>query len=321
MTPEGDFFAQARNLFQAGRTAEATDLLERAVETRPNDLACRYALAVCLNEEKAWKRAETHLRMVIEAEPHHYLASYELGKALQGQRRLGEAAQAYRRCLLHGEAGDARRRLKECETSGAQPVRGDLAVPEDLERLAALAVLDADRYVPPPASLPTLADDLDERGSAPVGDLVWSSRTQLRAGVPAAVFATALALAIPALLGRNWLYLPLGAYAVTAWAAAFLISRASRFDFYERRLDVAQGIVPRSKQSIWYASITQVNYSRGLLSYLTHTASLDIHYMVGSDHKSATLAALGNPARIDRLYRELQGPVVRERRAMKKILF
>ncbi|MFE1313866.1 tetratricopeptide repeat protein [Streptomyces sp. NPDC058755] len=319
MTLEGGSFAQARKLFQAGRTAEAKALLERAVDTHPEDLACRYALAVCLNEEKAWQRADMHLRKVIESEPHHYLASYELGKSLQGQSRPGEAAHAYRQCLLHGEVHDARRRLRECESPGPQAPGGNLALlPENPELLAALST---ERLIPAPTPFRTLASDLDERDSVTVGTLVWSSRTLVRAGVPAALFATALALLVPPLFGWRWLYMALGAYAAAAWATAFLTSRMSRFDFYERRLDVSQGIVPRSKKSLWYASITQVNYSRDLLSYLTNTASLDITYMVGSDHKSVTLSALGNPAQIDRLYQELQGPVVRERRAMKKILF
>lgn len=315
-------------MFQEGHSQAAKEILERQVQAHPADLASCYALGVCLNAQGAWAAAEPHLRTVIVAEPEHHLAVYELGKSLQGQGRSVEAAGLYRQALLRENIPDAWRRLQEleCPQAGSSVVpRPDTVPTNATTNLSAspemLAALAHDRLIPSPSPFRTLASDLDDRDAPDLGQRVWTTRTQIRAQVPAAVFATLLCVIVPGFFRQELITVGLALYAVITWIAAFTTSWASRFDFYERRVDAAQGVFDRSKSVIWYATITQVSYVRGALDYLTHTASLEITYMVGSEPKVVKLPGLGSPREVNRLYEELQGPVVRERRAMKKILF
>ncbi|MGW4411258.1 tetratricopeptide repeat protein [Nonomuraea sp. NPDC004702] len=357
-------FDRALALYQAGRTAEARDVLLEVVAEFPGDRVCRYSLGVCLNELGEWREAERHLGAVVAAEPAHHLAAYELGVALQEQGRPAEAAVAFRQSLAGDVVKDVHTRLAACRTADgpatghpphqpttpvapppvadADPSRRpttskpppagaaagtlpsvaaappQVVVPDDAEHAAALEYTRAVAAGVTPYR--TMADDLDERAVYDIGQEVWSTRTQTRHLALTPLVATALALSV-SVLRVPLLVVALGLYAVAAWVAAVVSARVTSYVFHQRRVDVAQGVRDRSKQVILYASITQVRYVRTLSSYLTNTASLELTYMLGTEKESIVLAGLGGPGQVDKLYQELQGPVVRERRAMKKILF
>ncbi|MEU1392875.1 MULTISPECIES: tetratricopeptide repeat protein [unclassified Nonomuraea] len=330
-------FGRALALYRAGRTAEARDVLLEVVAGFPGDRVCRYSLGVCLNELGEWREAERHLGAVVAAEPAHHLAAYELGVALQEQGRPAEAAVAFRQSLAGDVVKDVRSRLAACRADDG-PATGDpppqaptpappppvpaaprqVVVPDDPEHAAALEYTRTVAAGVTPYR--TMADDLDERAVYDVGQEVWSTRTQTRHLALTPLVATALALSV-SVLRVPLLVVALGLYAVAAWVAAVVSARVTSYVFHQRRVDVAQGVRDRSKQVILYASITQVRYVRTLSSYLTNTASLELTYMLGTEKESIVLAGLGRPGQVDKLYQELQGPVVRERRAMKKILF
>ncbi|MFI7694481.1 tetratricopeptide repeat protein [Nonomuraea sp. NPDC049655] len=319
-------FDRALALYRAGRTAEARDVLLEVVAEFPGDRVCRYSLGVCLNELGQWREAERHLGAVVAAEPAHHLAAYELGVALQEQGRPAEAAVAFRQSLTGDVVKDVHTRLAACRTAGAAAgtlpsvaaAPPQVVVPDDAEHAAALEYTRAVAAGVTPYR--TMADDLDERAVYDIGQEVWSTRTQTRHLALTPLVATALALSVSA-LRVPLLVVALGLYAVAAWVAAVVSARVTSYVFHQRRVDVAQGVRDRSKQMILYASITQVRYVRTLSSYLTNTASLELTYMLGTEKESIVLAGLGRPGQVDKLYQELQGPVVRERRAMKKILF
>ncbi|MEV3986324.1 tetratricopeptide repeat protein [Nonomuraea sp. NPDC049758] len=336
-------FDRALALYRAGRTAEARDVLLEVVAEFPGDRVCRYSLGVCLNELGEWREAERHLGAVVAAEPAHHLAAYELGVALQEQGRPAEAAVAFRQSLAGDVVKDVHTRLAACRTADGpatghpphQPTTPDpppagplppvaaavprqVVVPDDSEHAAALEYTRTVAAGVTPYR--SMADDLDERAVYDIGQEVWSTRTQTRHLALTPLVATALALSV-LVLRVPLLVVALGLYAVAAWVAAVVSARVTSYVFHQRRVDVAQGVRDRSKQVILYASITQVRYVRTLSSYLTNTASLELTYMLGTEKESIVLAGLGGPGQVDKLYQELQGPVVRERRAMKKILF
>jgi hypothetical protein len=281
-------FERARQLYQSGRVADARRLLEHAVGSRPQDLALRYALGVCLNDLSDWKAAEEHLIVVSQAEPEHYLAAYQLGIALQGQRRLSEAATEYRQALAQHNVEDAWVRLRQCEATQT-PEPTELATPDDLT-LAAAVVFD--HVVPAPTGVGTLAHDIDERDVVDTGALVASTRTAPHhLSMPAIAASGFGALILVTGLGQSntgfgvltsWVGTGMLIFAALTWGIVVLQSRLSRFDFYKRRMDLSQGIVDRSKVPIWYANVVQISYVRSLSSYLTNTASLQVHYVVGN---------------------------------------
>jgi Tetratricopeptide repeat len=318
-------FERARQLYRFGRVADARRLLEHAVGSRPQDLALRYALGVCLNDLSDWKAAEEHLIVVSQAEPGHYLAAYQLGIALQGQRRLAEAATAYRQALAQHNVEDAWGRLRQCEaTQTSEPT--ELAAPDD----PTLAVA-VNHVVPAPVGAGTLAHDIDERSVVDAGARVVSTRTALRhLSMPAIAASGFGALVLVTGLGQSntgfgvltsWVGVGMLIFAALAWGIVVLQSRLSLFDFYKRRMDLSQGILDRSKVSIWYANVVQISYVRNFGSYLTNTASLQIDYVVGTEHKTLTLPGLGTPKDVDSLRQDLQPLIARERRVMKKNFF
>ncbi|MFF3441227.1 tetratricopeptide repeat protein [Streptosporangium sp. NPDC002721] len=351
MSTQGDeAFSRALALYQAGHTSEARDVLLEVVAEFPDHRVCRYSLGVCLNELGEWREAERHLGAVVASEPTHHLAAYELGVALQEQGRPDEAAAAFRQSLARDVVKDVRHRLEACRADGGAaagrpsrkvvapdpppPVTAAVVAPEppppapatphevvlpaDSEHAAALEYTRTVSAGVTPYR--TMATDLDERGVYDIGEEVWSTRTQTRHLVLTPLVATALALSV-SVLRMPLLVVALGLYAVAAWVTAVVSARMTSYVFYQRRVDVAEGVKDRTKQAILYASITRVRYVRTLSSYLTNTASLELTYMLGTEKESIVLAGLGRPGKVDKLYDELQGPVVRERRAMKKILF
>ncbi|MEU4549964.1 tetratricopeptide repeat protein [Nonomuraea dietziae] len=336
-TPGDEAFDRALALYKAGRTAEARDVLLEVVAEFPDHRVCRYSLGVCLNELGEWREAERHLGAVVAAEPTHHLAAYELGVALQEQCRLAEAAVAFRQSLARDVVKDVHHRLAACQADG-EPAAGEpsreviapeplpavpaasreVVLPDDPEHAAAV---EYTRLVSAGVTpYRTMASDLDERDIYDVGEEVWSTRTQTRHLALAPLVATALALSV-SVLRVPLLVVALGLYAVAAWVTSVVSARMTSYVFYQRRVDVAKGVKDRTKQAILYASITQVRYARTLSSYLTNTASLELTYMLGTEKESIVLEGLGRPDKVNKLYEELQGPVVRERRAMKKILF
>lgn len=350
MTETVSTLAQAESLLSQGLLTQARALLEAAVEAEPSDTRLRFALGTCLNVLGERTAAILHLGAVVRAVPAHTAAAYELGRALQAVGRFADAVSAFRLALSQGHIPDAVEQLRVCQAALGQPLTTDGFAPAEPSSPGQVAQPSAGTSNPPdlqvgspaaaatppsdpaaplqgtlaarPASLPhTLADNLDATGTATPGDFVWSTRTKPRHNVPTAVVAT-LVLVVALVLTDLpiWVKAALGLYAAAAWVALVVASAMSHITFYQRRLDISHGF-PQKRVVVWYASMVEVGFHRTTASYLTNTASLRIDYSTtAGTHSSLMLDGIGWPARIDELFRELQGPVIRERRAMKKIL-
>ncbi|WP_225828045.1 PH domain-containing protein [Streptomyces naphthomycinicus] len=322
-------FGRARVHFRAGRPAEARDLLERAHAAAPADRAVRFALAACQNALGEWAAAETHLRLVLDVEPEHHLAWYQLGCSLQGQGRPDEAAAAYRRALKGAGIPDAWNRLRACEAPHQNtPASSTGHVPQAVrgtdEQQVAVVV---GQVTAPPPSGGTLAQQIDQHGVAEPGHLLPGGRRHLLARhvAPPALTVTAFLVVVAALGGGPAGYGPLVIallllFAAGAWAAVWLQSVRYRYFFYERRMDLHLGALTQRRRAIWYYEITEVRYVQGPVDALTRTASLEIDYKPGDHVLTELLPGLGTPDEVHALYEMLQPSRVRERRTMKGII-
>lgn len=92
-----------------GETAQAIELIGRALQHQPRAAAYHYNLANLLAEIGDAHGAEAHFRAALSIKPDYAQAWNNLGLVLAGQRRLDEAIAAYRQALrwLPGRYADA----------------------------------------------------------------------------------------------------------------------------------------------------------------------------------------------------------------------
>jgi tetratricopeptide (TPR) repeat protein len=140
----GGFLALGQLLEQQDQYADAAEMYHQGLEVRPASGRTGYFLhnnrGYCLNQLGRHTEAEVHTRTAIAIDPALHNAHKNLGLALAGQGRLGEAAhcllEADRRCP---EDARARRHLAELFTEN----------PELLEADPALATACRDRGIRP----------------------------------------------------------------------------------------------------------------------------------------------------------------------------
>ena len=91
MSDAYDLYQQGRSLLREGMAAQATVALEKAKRLEPEKASIREALGIAYFRIARWADAEGEFRKVLELSPVDDYAHYALGRALQKQRRHGEA--------------------------------------------------------------------------------------------------------------------------------------------------------------------------------------------------------------------------------------
>ena len=207
------------------------------------------------------------------------------------------------------------------------------------------------QYPPPAPAAPvgspprSLADDLDK----PLSDIpsaamrgerqfVWHRRLtsyrRLWLGVLLVVAAiVASAVGLPHSLGSNVTnsnldleaQINVGLDAVVVLGLLLLVfavvsGRFTSYTVYEHRIDIKRGVFSQRSEPVWLYDISGLDMRRTPLMTLTGTASIEIEL----DGKAASpqkqrIVASGRANAMRSYLEKLQGDVVRERRAMKKM--
>jgi superkiller protein 3 len=94
-----DYYIQARQAAQAGRTDEEIMLLEKAVAANPNLRMAQAMLADAYRARGDFARAAPHYQIAARQDRYNFSAHYGLGLSLQLLNRLEESAVAYLRAL------------------------------------------------------------------------------------------------------------------------------------------------------------------------------------------------------------------------------
>jgi tetratricopeptide (TPR) repeat protein len=109
-----DLQAEARQLKQAGRLADAIALYEAAVALEPANTFARHNLAAALGDAGRWVEAEAQLRAGFAAGLNAGESWLVLARSLEAQRRMDEALQAYRTAIARkATLYDAHRELAQ----------------------------------------------------------------------------------------------------------------------------------------------------------------------------------------------------------------
>lgn len=175
---------------QAGKHAEAVELLKRAAAMTPNDAVLQCHLGDAYRATGRLVEAEIRLRLAVALNPDFAEAFISLGSILLGQGRRGEAAMAFRRALeLRPGASRARiglaRLAGELQSSTPptppEAARMHFGLAEELERRGRCleARISYERAVTlrpdwalPPLRLAALHRRWDEHGAA----IAWCER-------------------------------------------------------------------------------------------------------------------------------------------------
>lgn len=108
--------------------------------------------------------------------------------------------------------------------------------------------------------------------------------------------------------------------AVVLVVSSVVSGRFAKYSVYERRIDVQKGVLSQSREPVWLYDISGIEMRRTPLLTLTRTARIDLE----SDSQSGKskrhrIVASGNLRSMTGFMERLQGDVMLERRAMKKM--
>lgn len=102
--------------------------------------------------------------------------------------------------------------------------------------------------------------------------------------------------------------------------SAVIASRFAKCSVYERRIDVQKGVLSQSKDPVWLYDISGIDMRRPPLLTLTRTARIDLDTdRQNGKPKRHRIVATGNLKSMTSFMEKLQGDVILERRAMKKM--
>lgn len=332
-------------LYQSGMDAKskgdlrtAQEFFQRALLQDPADDKVRLALGVTTLELGAAKQALDVLYPLV-------------AKNLQDAELLTYYGIALKKI---GRYDDAVRTLSRANSIQSSPrLQRELA---DSERLAANAAssdsLSSLKYRnspdPPLAESnspnPPLAESLDKsdispeemRGALKVewrrratsylrlwlgGLLALGGLVLLLAGVPHAIGYSPSFYSVSNLhVYLTWAFALLLVIGLIMMVDAVLSAIYTRYTIYERRIDLATGVISRRQNPIWLYDITSIEFRQTPLLTLTFTASIEVNWDAseGTPRHQRIIGVAGKEAM--RQYAEkLQTGALRERRAMKKM--
>lgn len=94
-----DLYESGLDLELAGRTGEARDAYQAALEKDPKLVGARINLGRLLHAANKLEEAQSHYSAALDQDPGNALAAFNLGVALEDQNKLGAAVEAYRQAL------------------------------------------------------------------------------------------------------------------------------------------------------------------------------------------------------------------------------
>lgn len=113
-------YREAIALFQAGKFAQARDILRRCVEENPAHVGARFGLGVCTARLGDRPGAVQHLQRVVELDPRHVPAHLQLAELYDTLGRRQDALALYR-SVLSIEPGNRERRVHRARLSRTHP--------------------------------------------------------------------------------------------------------------------------------------------------------------------------------------------------------
>jgi uncharacterized membrane protein YdbT with pleckstrin-like domain len=95
----------------------------------------------------------------------------------------------------------------------------------------------------------------------------------------------------------------------------FLSARSTRYDIYQRRIDVADGVFNRRLRSTWVYEIKDIEYQQPFFLLITRNALIRLRLENGSEMK---IIGFGTSSDQKRLWEEFTNAALRERRKLRR---
>ncbi|XVV01803.1 tetratricopeptide repeat protein [Actinosynnema sp. CA-248983] len=349
---DSEGFRRASVLFRQGRYADAEIVLAPLARAHADDPDVVQALANCHAQLGRYEEAIAGLRRVIALDPTRLADARKLGVILEQVGDYTEAAHVYRAILEVEDYGDVAARLHGIEPATDPTTTPTPASNADLPTHDTGAVAST----PPPETVALrTADGVLVPGAAPIQRVVGRFNTTDRGkphlathqviryrvltasgAVARAALVSIVPVAVDSVRGAldektradtaaafDFLSaaLPYPIFAMWLWAAIKLVRSvlyALRYQVvvFERGIDVAEGLLRRSRRFVWYYQLTEEPaYERTALMALMNVASLSFIYNdASSTTKHVVLEAIGPEETVEALRRYIE-----ERRLVERI--
>lgn len=342
--------AAAERALAEGTPAQAVEILERVLASRPNSARARYLLGVARFRHGDADGATVAFRAVTEDHPGDHRAWYALALAAERTGDRATAATALRRCLdLRPDLAEVRDRLAALEAEGRaddgagttlaaqlddaeRDVADDTLLRSGRRRVssvlgsalggAALGLLGTWLTLTRPVGLARTLARTTMLGRGPdfyrdrlalIPAFDERSLTAMRADLASAeqTLAERTSQADGILDVAGVLLVVLG-IVVVLWAV--LGALATRYDIYRHHFDVTRGILSRRTDTMWLYEVDDVTFEQPIWLLVTGNARV----VLRGDDRTLPLVGLAPAREMRGMWRELRDHALRERRAMRR---
>jgi hypothetical protein len=335
----------AEAMIQAKSYGPAIQVLQQHLAATPSDQRARYLLGMAAYRAGDNALAYRTFTQLVQEAPTLVPAHYYLGITLARMGRIDEARQHLTAAVtLDPSYTAARDRLAQLEASVAKPAAGPAPASGQTERLTPGERLHsggrrlssfAGRFLlvalmaaagiglmlnAAPGRLSWLADRLTFPPPSYFEELLEQVRgTPLEAQVlddlaDARAASAQMSASFDSLLGA--LAIGLLVLAVVLVVHALLASMTTRYEVYQRRIDVSEGVLNRKRSSVWLYEITDVQLLQP--AWMTITGNAEVR-LVLEDMSKVKITGFGPTDKQLSLWGEIRDAAIIERREMKNI--
>lgn len=335
----------AEAMIKARSYGPAMQVLRQHLSSTPNDGQAHYLLGLAAYREGDNATAERAFRTVLSASPDNVSGLYNLGITVARAGRPDEARALFARALeLDPTYEPARQRLVQLASmTGTRPSPGPPKQPDE-ERLrpgdllrsgtrrvssfAGRLLLGALLLVSGLALFLTASpgrfDWLAGRLTFPSPDHFRQLLERVRGTPLEQITQQDLDNAIRSMARTSDVLDAIGIGLAVALAAlgallflhALLAGSRTRYDIYERRIDIASGVLNRRRTSVWLYEITDIQLRQPAWLTLTGNASVRLRL---EDASKASITGFGTQDQQLSLWEELRDAALVERRALKNV--
>jgi tetratricopeptide (TPR) repeat protein len=313
-----DLLADAIRLMKQQAYLDARDVLERLLKTNPNNPEAIYYLATCEYELKHFDLAKMGFTKFIADHPDNPRGYYAPG---QVQERLGNREAAIK-TFKTALTVDRRFELasRKLAVLGALPTR-------DLKKEGAMTISGAGS--PQTRVAPSSPASIDKKYP---GQLLLRCRRKTRSFsflwllfvICGSTLPLATVGALVAGRGKNndpflyaffmSLYIGIPVGIILLWKSV-----STMYEIYEKRIDIAHGVLHRTRRYMWLFEIEDLIYSQNPANLLTSDAKITIRVQTpDGPPRIVSITGLGSAHFMRDMFQELKTAALVERRLMKQ---
>lgn len=289
-------YNEAEQLFKEKKMPAAAELFEKILKQDSDNYDIKYKLAICRFRQKQFPIAEGIFRQLIAVKHADFNAWYYVGLCLERQGRKKEAMATYTIVLsLNPNFELAKKKL------GIMPKANEVK------------------------SSSSEASVFTTESTEGPGEVLYQGNRRILSFIKHWTIILIILLAMIAFfIFNNDSSFILGLVPMAlVYLDLFIRSKLTKYTIYEKRIDIARGILFRSHSSTWLYEITNILFSRKPLNIITGDSTITIEAgvfkfkLIGL--KPPKGAKSGSLKFMKTLFEELRNTVLKERGEVKKV--